>query len=222
MTAPLRDWQVVLGKYVACFGFYVVLWLPTLVYLPVLLDLRAVEETLQSAWTAYRSIVVAGAVSPCWWLACCSSRAFGRGCGSLRRPARWVVPAVAVGMLVHYTTRREAPARRPRGLDPWPVLTIVPRDVPGRGDVPGARAVRQSSLVRRPDGGGARVAGPVGLVFVVAGVLAAGTWTPGRRGRPAGLLLQRAAALRRDFTRGLIDTRPLVLYADAAPRSACS
>src|SRR5439155_14500378 len=40
MTAPLRDWQVVLSKYLACLGFYVLLWLPTLAYLPVLLDLR--------------------------------------------------------------------------------------------------------------------------------------------------------------------------------------
>src|SRR5262245_52030964 len=40
MTTPLREWQVVLSKYLACLAFYVVLWLPTLVYLPVLLDLR--------------------------------------------------------------------------------------------------------------------------------------------------------------------------------------
>jgi ABC-type transport system involved in multi-copper enzyme maturation permease subunit len=35
MTAPLFDWQVVFSKYLACFAFYVVLWLPTLAYLPV-------------------------------------------------------------------------------------------------------------------------------------------------------------------------------------------
>src|SRR5438874_9878092 len=40
MTAPVRDWQVVLTKYLACFGFYVLLWVPTLVYLPVLLDMH--------------------------------------------------------------------------------------------------------------------------------------------------------------------------------------
>src|SRR5438105_10875475 len=40
MTVPLRDWQVVLSKYLACLGFYVLLWLPTLAYLPILLDLR--------------------------------------------------------------------------------------------------------------------------------------------------------------------------------------
>src|SRR6476620_2731914 len=37
MTAPLRDWQVVLCKYVACLASYCVLWLPTLAYLPSLL-----------------------------------------------------------------------------------------------------------------------------------------------------------------------------------------
>src|SRR5215831_3441044 len=30
MTAPVRDWQVVLSKYISCFGFYALLWLPTL------------------------------------------------------------------------------------------------------------------------------------------------------------------------------------------------
>jgi ABC-2 type transport system permease protein len=38
LTAPLRDWQVVLAKFVACYAFYVIMWLPTLLYLPVLTD----------------------------------------------------------------------------------------------------------------------------------------------------------------------------------------
>src|SRR5437870_13180618 len=40
MTAPLRDGQVVLSKFIACYLFYILLWVPTLVYLWVLLDLR--------------------------------------------------------------------------------------------------------------------------------------------------------------------------------------
>jgi ABC-type transport system involved in multi-copper enzyme maturation permease subunit len=40
LTAPLRDWQIALSKYVACFAFYVLMWLPTLCYLPVLLDME--------------------------------------------------------------------------------------------------------------------------------------------------------------------------------------
>jgi ABC-2 type transport system permease protein len=38
MTSPIRDWQVVFGKYVACLLFYLVLWLPTLAFLPVLVN----------------------------------------------------------------------------------------------------------------------------------------------------------------------------------------
>lgn len=36
MTSPLSDWQIVLAKYAGCLMFYTVLWLPTLLYLPVL------------------------------------------------------------------------------------------------------------------------------------------------------------------------------------------
>src|SRR5438105_10541349 len=38
MTAPVRDWQVVFAKYIACFAFYALMWLPTLLYLPILAD----------------------------------------------------------------------------------------------------------------------------------------------------------------------------------------
>lgn len=36
MTAPVTEAQVVLGKYLAAFGFYVFLWLPTLAYVVIL------------------------------------------------------------------------------------------------------------------------------------------------------------------------------------------
>jgi ABC-2 type transport system permease protein len=32
MTAPVRDWQVVLSKWLGCVIFYIVLWIPTMVY----------------------------------------------------------------------------------------------------------------------------------------------------------------------------------------------
>src|ERR1700712_1329773 len=32
MTAPVRDWEVVLSKFFGAFVFYMVLWLPTLLY----------------------------------------------------------------------------------------------------------------------------------------------------------------------------------------------
>ncbi len=35
MTAPVRDWQVVLSKFLGALVFYVVLWLPTLLYFAI-------------------------------------------------------------------------------------------------------------------------------------------------------------------------------------------
>src|SRR5438876_8817562 len=58
MTAPLRDWQVVLSKYFACLAFYVLLWVPTLAYLPVLLDLH--RPIVQPAWTMWSLLLLGG------------------------------------------------------------------------------------------------------------------------------------------------------------------
>jgi ABC-2 type transport system permease protein len=64
MTAPLYDWQVVLSKYVACFAFYVVLWLPTLAYLPLLLGARTPQGPVDSmpVITSYLGLALAGAM----------------------------------------------------------------------------------------------------------------------------------------------------------------
>ncbi|MFV0336644.1 MAG: ABC transporter permease [Chthoniobacterales bacterium] len=35
MTAPVRDWQIVMSKYLAAFCFYMILWLPSLLYFVV-------------------------------------------------------------------------------------------------------------------------------------------------------------------------------------------
>ncbi|MBI1829841.1 MAG: ABC transporter permease [Planctomycetes bacterium] len=56
LTAPIQDWQVVFAKYFACFGFYTLMWLPTLLYLPVLTDWRWSTEpcdmkSLETFWT---------------------------------------------------------------------------------------------------------------------------------------------------------------------------
>ena len=57
LTAPIRDWQVVAAKFIACFAFYLVLWIPTLVYVPVLADLRA---QWKPAFTPYAITMLAG------------------------------------------------------------------------------------------------------------------------------------------------------------------
>src|SRR5205814_863435 len=58
MTAPLRDWQIVLSKYLACLAFYVVLWLPTIAYLPALQG--ASVPVLNAAWTPWSICLVDG------------------------------------------------------------------------------------------------------------------------------------------------------------------
>src|SRR5437870_5529538 len=45
LTAPLRDWQIVLSKYAACLAFYLLMWLPTLIYLPILIDWQGGRES---------------------------------------------------------------------------------------------------------------------------------------------------------------------------------
>ncbi|MBX9679538.1 MAG: ABC transporter permease [Gemmataceae bacterium] len=66
LTAPLHDWQVVISKYLACYAFFLVMWLPTLLYLPVLLDWQV--GTLKvgidpgPVWTTYIGVALAGAM----------------------------------------------------------------------------------------------------------------------------------------------------------------
>jgi ABC-2 type transport system permease protein len=66
MTAPIRDWQIVLGKFIACLMFYLVLWLPIVAYLPMLLDFDWSNRTARidpyPALTSAVGIVLAGSM----------------------------------------------------------------------------------------------------------------------------------------------------------------
>ncbi len=65
LTAPVRDWQIVLSKYVACYLFYVLMWLPTLLYLPVLLNWHWGEAPVVDPWpvvSTYIGLALAGAM----------------------------------------------------------------------------------------------------------------------------------------------------------------
>ncbi len=66
LTAPVRDWQVVAGKYLGALLFYATLWLPTLVYVPVLVDLDwATFRPRLDPWpvvTTYVGVLAAGAM----------------------------------------------------------------------------------------------------------------------------------------------------------------
>ena len=64
LTAPIRDWQVVAGKFVGAVLFYLVMWLPTLAYLPVLLNFDWGTRTFgidpAYAWASYLGVLLAG------------------------------------------------------------------------------------------------------------------------------------------------------------------
>jgi ABC-2 type transport system permease protein len=65
LTAPIRDWQVVFAKFVACYAFYVLMWIPTLLYLPVLLDWHWSAEPAIDPWpvvSTYLGLALAGAM----------------------------------------------------------------------------------------------------------------------------------------------------------------
>jgi ABC-2 type transport system permease protein len=66
LTAPLRDWQIVMSKFIGCFAFWFVMWLVTAAYLPVLLGLNwTTYEASIDPWpfaTSYLGILLAGAM----------------------------------------------------------------------------------------------------------------------------------------------------------------
>jgi ABC-type transport system involved in multi-copper enzyme maturation permease subunit len=155
LTSPIRDWQVVAGKYIGALMFYVVLWLPTLIYLPILTDL----DTGPLAWN------------------------------------NWKIAASWSG--IHF------------GIDPWPVLTSY-LGVMLAGAMFLAIGLLVSSLVKSQLIS-AMIAMVVGLIFVLAAFL--------RPEGDSGSFFSRFVYFfsvpehfRRDFTRGILDTRPLILY----------
>ena len=66
LTTPLRDWQIVFSKFLACYLFYLLMWVPTILYLPILLDFDwRTMTTGIDPWpvaTTYLGLALAGAM----------------------------------------------------------------------------------------------------------------------------------------------------------------
>lgn len=203
LTAPIRDWQVVFAKFVACFGFYVVLWLPTLVYIPVLADLHA---TWKPAFTAYSITMLAGlGLVVLAALVCFFDAPFLLACvfGLVG------VAAAGVGGYLHYTKDAERILALTAGIDPGPIWTSY-LGVMLAGAMFLALGLFVSSLVKSQLAAW-MIALLLGLVFVVPALL---RWwfDPGTVGYAVVYFVSVPEHFRRTFTRGQIDTRPLVLY----------
>jgi ABC-type transport system involved in multi-copper enzyme maturation permease subunit len=212
MTAPLRDWQVVLSKYVACFAFYLFLWLPTLAYLPVLLGLSV--PTAQAAWTPYSFLFVGGLAAVVVALLSLLPR-LGTGfrlLGVLLFVAG--VACAAVGGWLHYHKDAANVLDMPAPpIDPWPVVcTYLGLILVGAMLL--AIGLLVSSLVR------SQLVAALVSVAVSLGLLLAGVWRYSLEGGStwAQVLYSFGVPLHisQDFGRGLIDTRHLVLYASVA------
>jgi ABC-type transport system involved in multi-copper enzyme maturation permease subunit len=207
MTAPLRDWQIVLSKYLACLGFFVILWLPTLAYLPALQG--ASPPVVHQAWTPYSQTLVAGLGVALLGAILLVPR-LGTA-GRLLSVALFLggIAAAITGGVLHYTRDAQHLIEIPVHLDPYPVLsTYLGMFLAGAMFL--ALGLLVSSLVR-DQMVSALVALTLGLVFIVAGF-----WRPEADGGPLYRLVYFFSVplhFDRAFTRGVVDTRPVILYA---------
>ncbi len=211
MTAPVRDWQVVLSKYFACFVFYVILWVPTLLYLPVLLDLHA--PRLQWVLTPWSLTLAAGlgAVALAVLLALPRLGTAFR----LVSLALFLGGALAIGAGAwnHYHADTEYLFTVSAGIDPMPVLSAY-LGLLLAGAMFLALGMFVSSLVRSQMVA-ALVSVTLSLAFIVAGILRLFL-------DPAGVFYKVLSSfsvplhISQDFGRGLVDTRFVVLYASVA------
>jgi len=223
MTAPVRDWQVVLCKYAACFVFYVILWVPTLVYLPILLDLHPP----QFHWvvTSFSVTLLAGLAAIIVSLILFIPRvSTGTRIFSLGLLAAGLA-AFGIGAVGHYRglhcdlLRLDIPADTEflmvlrSGIDPWPVLSSY-LGLALAGAMFLAIGLLISSLVRSQ-----MVAALVSLVLCLVFIVGRFLWPDLDTSDWWGRVLSFFTVPRhfyRDFTRGVVDTRNLILYGSVA------
>ncbi|MBY0459407.1 MAG: ABC transporter permease [Gemmataceae bacterium] len=203
LTAPIRDWQVVLAKFSACFGFYLALWATTLVYVPILADLHV-------GWvgnvTFYAAVMLVGVLFVLmaklgFWFDLNGWLVLVLGLLGL---------ALAVGGgYLHATEDEQRLIDLTAKIDYRPVLTSY-LGVVTAGAMFLALGLLVSSWVKSQ-----LVAWMLslllGLLFVLPAAL---RWwlEPGTLGYSIAYYFSVPEHFRRDFTRGVIDTRPLVLY----------
>jgi ABC-type transport system involved in multi-copper enzyme maturation permease subunit len=211
MTAPLKEWQIVLGKYLACLGFYVLLWLPTLVYLPVLLNLH--DWQWNPVWTVWSIMLVSGlgAMLLAFLLALVPLGTRGRIVSLVLLLAG--ACATGIGGWYHYHQDASHFLGVSAGIDPMPVISSY-LGLFFAGAMFLAVGMLVSSLVRSQMVA-ALVSLVLSLIFIVAGF-----WRP-EMDTSSGLyqviyFFSVPLHFSRDFCRGLVDTRHLTLYASVA------
>jgi ABC-2 type transport system permease protein len=203
MTAPVKDWQIVFAKFVACFGFYLLMWLPTVLYLPTIMDLRATWDF--AAWTPYSIVLVAGVGLAALGLLAMPFGLVGRGF----LIALIGIAVASIGAWLHCTKDANHVVTLSAGIDPRPVLTsyigVVCAGVMFLG-----LGLFVSSLVK-----GQMIAALVAITLAIPLILPV-LFMP--RMDPSGWWYKTFAFTTvpyhfgKDFTRGVLDSRHLTFY----------
>lgn len=211
MTAPLRDWQVVLSKYLACFVFYVFMFLPTLAYLPILLNLG--QPSLNPVITFWSVTLFAGLG--------CIALAVLLVLLPLGTASRWVavvllaagIAGAAIGGWNHYLVDSEYVLVMPAQIDPRPVWSTY-LGLALAGAMFLSLGMLVSSLVRSQMIA-ALISIAVGLVFIALGIWRASI-DVNDLSYPLAAFLGVPSHFDKDFCRGVVDTRHVVLYISVA------
>jgi ABC-type transport system involved in multi-copper enzyme maturation permease subunit len=218
LTAPVRDWQVVVAKFVACYGFYLFMWLPTLLYLPILTgwtwtktDISIADHQGIQVASGYVAIALVLGVA---LLVCL----FGMMLSLVRLQIWKAGIALVIGVvLAGAGALLFAPVWTDWqwytvycSIDPWPVVTSY-LGLALAGAMFIAIGMFVSSLVKSQ-----LVAALIALFFCAIFVVG-GVWKPDMDAGslPAQIVyyLTIPDHFERNFGRGLIDTRNIVLYA---------
>jgi ABC-type transport system involved in multi-copper enzyme maturation permease subunit len=212
MTAPLTDGQIVLSKYVACLAFYVILWLPTLLYVPALQGAEIGSDSFKPAFTPFSIGFLAGIGSALLGLLLLLPRL-----GTVWRAISLLLIVGGVTAAVwsgvwHFQKDEVKLVTIPVLIDPYPALaTYLGLFLAGAMFL--ALGLFVSSLVR-DQLVAAILAVALGLPFVLAGLVR----PESAEGLTGQLVYFFSVPMHFDraFTRGVIDTRPIILYCSTA------
>jgi len=209
MTAPLTDGQVVRAKFAACSLFYLLLLLPPFLSLPVLLDVKVADaKWVVTPWSvallAGLGLLIVGVVTSVVRLGPTAALLVLGG-----------LMLAGVGLWGHQRYDPVQLVTLTAGVDPNPAVTsYVGLALSGAMFL--AMGLWVSSLVRSQIVA-ALISLALSLVFILGGLLILGGFvpTPSDTGVVSYRLLNFLSVplhFSRDFSRGIIDTRHVVLY----------
>lgn len=211
MTAPLRDWQVVLCKYLGCLLFYLVLWIPTLLYLPALLGWHSFSFHAPSdVWSWVACLATLAALAGVLLLIPVNLESRWRLLGLILAPVGFLTALVS--FFFHYQGDKPPVISCLYEIDPMPVLgTYLGMFLAGAMFL--AIGILISSLVRDQMVAALAAMG-LSLLFLFAGF-----WRPEQDGGALYRTIYFFSVplhFERSFTRGIFDTRPVTLYISTA------